>query len=112
MHVDDLRIQAKQKRHPAGVVGLAFVGVGGVYGFVELLVGFAEGGWHGQGVVEVGEGCLGEAGAGVEDGLGGGFNGGALFLAGGLGGCWAGGVYGGGRLGQLGPRKRVVGVFD
>jgi hypothetical protein len=34
MHVDDLRVQAKQKSYAAGVVGLAFVGVGGVYGFV------------------------------------------------------------------------------
>lgn len=74
---------------------MALVGVGGVYGFVELLVGFAEGGRHGQGVVEVGQRCFGEAGAGVEDGLGCGFDGGALFLAGGLGGCGAGGFCGG-----------------
>jgi hypothetical protein len=34
MHRNLQGIQAKQKRHAAGVVGLAFVGVGGVYGFV------------------------------------------------------------------------------
>ena len=110
MHVDDLRVQAKQKRHPPRVVRRTFVGVGGVYGFVELLVGFAQGWRHGQGVVEVGQRCFGEAGAGVQDGLGGGFDGGALFLACGLGGCGAGGLCGGRRLWQLGPREVVVGI--
>src|SRR3546814_10930104 len=53
--------------------------VGGVHGLVELLVGLDQGGRPGQWVVEVGEGGVGETGAGVQYDLGGSFDGGAVF---------------------------------
>ena len=56
--------------HPFPLRGEAAGPVQPVYGAVEGGVGVAEVGGHQGGVVQVGQGCVGMGGAGVEDGLG------------------------------------------
>ena len=63
-----------------GVAGKGLFLVEFVDGTVELFVGFAEGGRHGEGVVEVCQAGGGELGAGVEHCLGEAFDFGALVI--------------------------------
>ncbi len=51
---------------------------GGVHGLIPCLKRLEQRGRHAERVVEVGQGNAGELGAGIEDGLGGGFDGGSL----------------------------------
>ena len=92
-------IPGKQKGHALGIGFPGFFaaaqGVGSINGGVELLVGFEQGGWHGERVVQVGQAAAGVLGTGIEYGLGGFFYGKLGFV-----GC--------GCCGQVGPGEVVV----
>lgn len=68
-------------RDAGGVGGEGGGGVELVDGAVELFMGFAEGGRHGEWVIEVCQASGGELGAGVEHGLGEAFDFGTLVTS-------------------------------
>lgn len=75
-----LLVAHEQEGDPLGLGLEALDVIGRVHGAVELLMGRKEHGRHGERVVEVGQGGGGELGAGVEHGLRGGLDGGALLV--------------------------------
>lgn len=78
-------VALEQEGDALGVGLEAALAVGGIDGAVQRLVRLDQCRRHGDRIVEVGECAVGEGGAGVEHTLGGGFDGLALLVAGGVG---------------------------
>jgi hypothetical protein len=70
----ELLIALEQKLHALRVVGEGGLAVAGIHSAVDGLVGFDQCGRHGERIVEVGERTLRELRAGIQHGLGGGFD--------------------------------------
>lgn len=75
-------VAGEEEGDAGGVGGGVFIGVGGVDGAVQRLVGAEQIGRHGERIVEIGQARARMRGAGIEHGLGCGFDGDALLVGG------------------------------